>query len=47
MISPSTLAIFVVPAIGLCFAVGLFVITAITDKRALRRADDLERRVAM
>ena len=47
MISPAILAIFVVPAIGLCFVLGLFVVTAITDKRALRRADDLERKVAM
>jgi hypothetical protein len=47
MISPATLAILVVPAIGLCFVLGLFISTAIADKRALRRADDLERKVAM
>ncbi len=45
MINPSTLAIFIVPAIGLCVIAGLFIFTGIADKRALRRADNLERKV--
>lgn len=44
MINPSTFAIFIVPAIGMCFAAALFVFTAMADKRALRRADNLERK---
>ena len=44
MISPAALAIFVIPAIGLCFAAGLYVFTAVADKRALRRADLEERK---
>jgi hypothetical protein len=41
--SPFTFAVCVIPAIGMCFAAGLFVITAFSDTRALRRADEWER----
>jgi hypothetical protein len=44
MIDPATLFILVVPVVGLAFAAGLYVVTAITDKRDLARADRLERR---
>jgi hypothetical protein len=43
MINPSTFFIFVIPAVGVCFAAFLFVITAVADRRALERADKLER----
>jgi hypothetical protein len=44
--SPFTFAISVIPAIGMCFAAGLFVITAASDIRALRRADEWEGAIA-
>jgi len=44
MISPAAFAIFIVPAVGLCFAAALYAFTAAVDKRALRRADFLERK---
>ena len=44
MISPAAVAIFIIPAVGMCFAAGLFFFTAVVDKRALRRADLLERK---
>jgi hypothetical protein len=43
VMSPFTFAVYVIPAIGMCFAAGLFVITAFSDTRALRRADERER----
>ena len=46
MMVPTNLVFFVVPAIGVFFGAALFVITAIADKRALRRADQLERQAA-
>ncbi|MGD0719669.1 MAG: hypothetical protein ABR970_01300 [Roseiarcus sp.] len=44
MIDQASLAIFVVPAIGIGFAAVLFVFTGLVDRRALRRADDPHRR---
>ena len=44
MIHLATLSIFIIPAIGLLFAVGLFVVAAIPDRRDLRRAAQLERK---
>ena len=44
MIDSATLSIFIIPAIGLLFAVGLFVVAAIPDRRDLRRAAQLERK---
>jgi hypothetical protein len=43
VMSSFTFTVLVVPAIGMCFAAGLFVITAFSDRRALRRADEWER----
>ncbi len=44
MIDSATLSIFIIPAIGLLFAVGLLVVSAIPDRRDLRRAKQSERK---
>jgi hypothetical protein len=46
MMSSFTFTVFVIPVIGMCFAAGLFVITAFSDRRALRRADEWEREMS-
>jgi hypothetical protein len=43
VISPFTFVAYVIPAIGMCFAAGLFAVTGVLDSRALRRAEEWER----
>jgi hypothetical protein len=46
MTDPGTFALFIAPAIGFLACLGLFLATGIADRRALRRADEIEREAA-